>query len=213
MRGIFDLERGRSTTRRSRLTGIDVRRVCGACRRRLWSLRQSVDRARLQPDQSRFVARVQIAAGQEAAITLLDALWSSPRDASSSRPARSWALPHASGGQQLEHSASDPSRDAANKTALRHPSAPRGGTICASAASRWRSIGPTRSAGRSTASKKILMTGSPTGQRCARRVRKPPGRLDQLIDRRAAVPLKQFDDLRQLTIGAAEVGVLLSALP
>ena len=29
---------------------------------------------------------------------------------------------------QLEHSASDPSRDAANKTALRHPSAPRGGT-------------------------------------------------------------------------------------
>ena len=29
---------------------------------------------------------------------------------------------------QLEHSASDPSGDAANKTALRHPSAPREGT-------------------------------------------------------------------------------------
>ena len=36
------------------------------------------------------------------------------------------------------------------------------------------------------------------GQRCACRVRKPPRHFDQFVNRRAAVPLKQFDDLRQL---------------
>ena len=36
------------------------------------------------------------------------------------------------------------------------------------------------------------------GQRCARSVRKPPRRIDQLVNGRAAIPLKQFDDLRQL---------------
>src|SRR5271157_1289797 len=42
---------------------------------------------------------------------------------------------------------------------------------CASAASRWRSIGPTKS--------------------CTRRVRKPPRSIDQLVNGRPAIPLKQ----------------------
>ena len=36
------------------------------------------------------------------------------------------------------------------------------------------------------------------GQRCACRVRKPPRHFDQFVNRRALIPLKQFDDLRQL---------------
>ena len=44
------------------------------------------------------------------------------------------------------------------------------------------------------------------GQRCARSVRKPPRRIDQLVNGRPAIPLKQFDDLRQLRPAARSGG-------
>ena len=43
-------------------------------------------------------------------------------------------------------------------------------------------------------------------QRCARGVRKPPRRIDQFVDGRAAIPLKQFDDLRELRPAARSGG-------
>ena len=43
-------------------------------------------------------------------------------------------------------------------------------------------------------------------QRCARSVRKPPRSVDQLVNGRATIPLKQFDDLRQLRAAARSGG-------
>ncbi len=44
------------------------------------------------------------------------------------------------------------------------------------------------------------------GERCARSVRKPSRRIDQLVNGRATIPSKQFDDLRQLRPAAGSGG-------
>ena len=118
--------------------------------------------------------RADVAESRRIAITPLDALWVSRRDASSSRATRCRPALRRSGRRRCLRR-QDPF-DAVDRSALF-----------------VRPIDCRREAALAQA-----------GQRCACRVRKPPRHSDQLVDARAAIPLKQFDHQRQLRPASRE---------